>query len=125
MKEENQAEQAEKCARLRDQELEAAEATLRRIKGLTDVERAQGKLYIREGRYQMSQYNAYDIFTEKLRGAVEARRSCVKLTAVERLALNGAVTMTRYSDGWHFERLVRLFVKGMIDLEKEAREGKA
>ena len=26
---------------------------------------------------------------------------------------------------WHFERLVRLFVKGMIDLEKVAREGKA
>lgn len=112
MAKERKAEQAEKCARLRDQELEAAEATLRRIKGLTDVERAQGKLYIREGRYQTSQYNAYDIFTEKLRGAVEARRSCVKLTAVERLALNGAVTMTRYSDGWHFERLVRLFAKG-------------
>ena len=49
----------------------------------------------------------------------------MKLTAVERLALNGAVTMARYSDGWHFERLVRLFVKGMIDLEKAAREGKA
>ena len=125
MAKERKAEQAEKRARLRDQELEAAEATLRRIKGLTDAERTRGKLYIREGRYQTSQYNAYDIFTEQLRGAVEARRSCVKLTAVERLALNGAVTMTRYSDGWHFERLVRLFAKGMIDLEKAAREGKA
>ncbi len=125
MAKERKAEQAEKRARFRDQELEAAEATLRRIKGLTDVERAQGKLYIREGRYQTSQYNAYDIFTEKLRGAVEARRSCAKLTAAERLALHGAVAMTRYSDGWHFERLVRLFAKGMIDLEKAAREGKA
>ena len=43
MAKERKAEQAEKCARLRDQELEAAEATLRRIEGLTDAERAQGK----------------------------------------------------------------------------------
>lgn len=125
MAKERKAEQAEKRARFRDQELEAAEAILRRIGELTDVERERGRFSIREGRYQTSQYNAYTVFEEGLRGAVGARRSCAKLTAVERLALHGAVAMTRYSDGWHFERLVRLFVKGMIDLEKAAREGKA
>lgn len=122
MAKERKAEQAEKCARFRDQELGAAEATLRRIGELTDVERERGRFSIREGRYQTSQYNAYAVFEEGLRGAVEARRSCAKLTAAERLALNGAVTMTRYSDGWHFERLVRLFAKGMINLERAARE---
>lgn len=119
---ESKAERAEKRARIRDQELEAAESTLQRIEELTDMERERGRLSIRESRYRTSQYNAYAVFEERLRRAIDAQRGCVKLTVAERLALHGAIAMTRYSDGWHFERLVRIFAKRLIELEKTAQE---
>lgn len=107
----------------RETEISAAEATLQRISALTAKERERGSFRIRkkdgrkifrpheEYRGPEGRYNAYGIFSYELQGALASLLISGKVSGAERMALNGAVVMTRYSDPLHFERLVRLFAQ--------------
>ena len=92
----------------REAEISAAEATLQRISALTAKERERGSFRIRkkdgrkifrpheEYRSPEGRYNAYGIFSYELQGALASLLISGKVSGAERMALNGAVVMTRY-----------------------------
>lgn len=68
-------------------------------------------------------YDALSVFAEELRRGQLALENDARLTHETRMALNGAVVMTRYPDEGDFRRLVRLFAKTLIECGRRRKHG--